>query len=179
MAQKPLSHSLGGCIERGLVAGERRCSCYERHHSEYMLKANSTVKQLGFEMAKRAKADQLGTGTQGLCCKPLRQARPWPERKSAPAPSRGATLTANTNERTQPANRGQMVEGQGFRPSCADKVARRRLSNRPNLSGLKPRGGSSVVQLDYGTLLLAAQMHKRTVPVPLQTHRPVLDHGRG
>src|ERR1017187_3390993 len=90
-------------------------------------------------MAKRAKADQLGTGTQGLCCKPLRQARPWPERKSAPAPSRGATLTANANERTQPANRGQMVEGQGFRPSCADKVARRRLSNRPNPSGLAER----------------------------------------
>src|ERR1017187_7691280 len=103
---------------------------------EYVLKPSSTVKKLGFEMAKPVKWDQLGTGTQRLCCKPPRQARPWPERKSAPAPSRGAILTANASERTQPANRGQMVEGQGFRPSCADKVARRRLLRYNKKAGI-------------------------------------------
>ena len=155
-----MSHSLGTVSNGAWWGGERRCSCYERLHPEYVLKASSTVEKWGFEMAKPAKSDQLGTGAQRLCRKPPRHARPWPERKST-APSRGATLTANASERSQPANRGQLVEGQGFRPSRADKVARRRLSNRPNISGLNPRAGSCVIQMNDGAFLLAEQMQKR------------------
>jgi hypothetical protein len=120
--------------------------------------------KLGFEMAKPAKSDQLGTGTQRLCRKPPWHARLWPERKSAPSHSWGATLTANASESTQPDSKGQVVNEQGSRPSSAEKVARHRLSNPPNKYGLEPRDTNAAEQILVGKWILFQSRTKGRQP---------------